>query len=71
MTKNMGQLDRIIRGFVIAPLLVVVGIVVGVSSVLGLISLVLAAVMLATATVGFCPLYVPLHLHTNGHPRSA
>lgn len=71
MTKNMGQLDRMIRGFVIAPLLVVVGIVVGVSSVLGLISLVLAAVLLATATVGFCPLYVPLHLHTNGHQRSA
>jgi len=32
-----------------------------------LVASVLAVVMLGTAAVGFCPLYVPLRVHTNGH----
>lgn len=69
MTVNMGNLDRWLRGIVVAPLLAVFAFVVGLGLVLGVIALVLAVVMAATATVGFCPLYVPLHLRTNRqHP---
>ena len=55
--KNMGTADRILRAAVVAVALVVVAIVVGVSSAVGIIALVVAAVMVLTAAVGFCPLY--------------
>jgi hypothetical protein len=32
---------------------------------------VLAVVMLATAAVGFCPLYLPFHLHTDRSHETA
>ncbi len=64
MHRNMGTADRWIRAVVVAPVLAVLGIVVGAGSVLGIILFVLAAVMVATALVGWCPLYVPLHLDT-------
>lgn len=70
MKHNMGSIDRWIRGVVIAPLLVVLGIVVGASSALGIVLFVVAAVMVATAAVGYCPLYAPLHLDTC-HRRTA
>ena len=67
MTKNMGTLDRWVRGLVMAPALVVLALVVGTATVLGVVLLVLAAVMLGTAVVGFCPLYVLLHLDSHAH----
>ena len=67
VTKNMGTVDRWVRGIVVAPLLVVLGFVVGAGSVLGAVMFVLAAVMVATALVGFCPLYKPIHLDTHRH----
>ena len=66
MTKNMNILDRVLRAFVLAPLLVIAALVVGAGTILGVVLLVLAAVMLATAAVGFCPLYSLLHLNTRG-----
>jgi heme/copper-type cytochrome/quinol oxidase subunit 4 len=65
MKKNMGDMDRKIRGFVVAPILLVVALVVGLGSVGGVIAVVLAAVMAGTAAVGTCPLYLPFHLSTN------
>ncbi len=65
MKQNLGTGDRIIRGVVVAPLLVVIAYLVGFGSVVGIIAMVLAVVMLGTAAIGFCPLYVPLHIHTN------
>ena len=66
MTKNMNILDRALRAFVVAPLLVIAALFVGAGTILGVVLLMLAAVMLATAAVGFCPLYTLFHLNTRG-----
>ena len=70
MSQNMGHTDRMVRGLLAAPVLVIAAFWVGVGTVVGVIAMVLAVVMVATALVGFCPLYVPFHLHTNGHHRT-
>ena len=67
MTKNLGTLDRWVRGLVMAPAFVVLALAVGTVTVLGVVLLVLAAVMLGTAVVGFCPLYVPFHIDSHRH----
>jgi hypothetical protein len=64
MSVNMGSIDRVLRSFVVAPVAIVVAIVVGAGSVAGIVLLVLAAVMLATSAVGFCPLYRLVGLDT-------
>jgi hypothetical protein len=65
MKRNMGTLDRRIRAFVVAPILIALALAVfGAGSVAGVIALVLAAVMLATSARGSCPLYLPLGLST-------
>ena len=66
MTKNMSTLDRRLRTFVAAPLLIVIALLVGAGSLAGIVLLALAAVMLATSSVSFCPLYALLHLNTRG-----
>ena len=70
MKKNLGTTDRWLRALVAAPVLVVLALVVGASSVLGIVALVLAAVMVATAVVGVCPLYVPMHFDTQRKARA-
>jgi hypothetical protein len=62
MFRNMSTLDRGLRSFVIAPAAIVAAFVVGAGSVGGIVLFVLAAVMLATSAVGFCPLYRLLRL---------
>ena len=57
MTKNMTNLDRRLRAFLAAPIAVAVGILVGPASVGSIVLYTIAAVMLATSTVGYCPLY--------------
>ena len=64
MIKNMGSLDRKIRSFVVAPVLVIVGLLVGPAGWLAVVLYALAGVMLATAAVGTCPLYMPFGLRT-------
>jgi hypothetical protein len=64
MNINMGSIDRMLRAFVVAPAALVVAIVVGVGSVAGIVLLAVAAIMLATAAVGFCPLYRLLRINT-------
>jgi len=56
MSSNVSGIDRIIR-VVIAIAAAVGAFVVGATSILGIILLVVAAIMLITAAVGFCPLY--------------
>ena len=56
MKPNESQIDRVIR-VGIAVVAVVVAIIVGPASVVGIVLFVVAAVMLVTAAVGFCPLY--------------
>lgn len=67
MNKNMGLADRAIR-ILIAVLLAVLifaGQIVGVTAiVLGIV----AAVLLLTGAIGFCPLYVPLKRSTLRKP---
>lgn len=59
MTTNESTIDRIIRAVaaVAAVVAIVVAVVAGPGSVLGIVLLVVAAVLLVTAAVGFCPLY--------------
>jgi hypothetical protein len=63
MQPNMGAADRIIRVILALGMIAVyfLGVVPG---WLGLILLVLALVFLATAIVGYCPLYWPFGLST-------
>ena len=64
--QNEGALDRGIR--------LVLGIVVGVavftvlSGAWQIIAGIVAAILLVTAAVGFCPLYALLHLNTRHAP---
>jgi hypothetical protein len=64
MIPNMGSTDRKIRAFVIAPVLIILAIVFHSVAWLMIVLLVLAAVMLATAAVKTCPLYMPFKIST-------
>lgn len=69
MKLNMGRADRSIRTFIIAPALVVAGIVMGPLGALSLIFYALAVIMVATSAVGTCPLYLPFGFRTLGRDR--
>ena len=66
MSRNMNTIDRALRAFLVAPAAIVVAFVVGAGSIAGIVLFALAAIMLATSAVGFCPLYKLLHLNTRG-----
>jgi hypothetical protein len=66
MARNMSNLDRGLRSFVVAPIAIVVAVLIGAGSIGGIVLLALAAIMLATSAVGFCPLYTLFHLNTRG-----
>ncbi len=59
----MGGNDRKIR-IGVAVVLAVLAYFVGFGSTLGIIALVVAAVMLVTSAVGFCPLYTLFGINT-------
>jgi hypothetical protein len=61
MTNNMSSLDRGLRAFVVAPVALVLAFIVGPGSIAGIVLFALAAILLATAGVGFCPLYRLFH----------
>lgn len=62
MIRNMGNPDRLLRTVVVAPVLVIAGLLVG--GALGIVLFVLAAVMVLTSAMGFCPLYPLVGLNT-------
>jgi Inner membrane protein YgaP-like, transmembrane domain len=66
MSRNMNTTDRALRAFLVAPAAIVVAFVVGAGPIAGILLFALAAIMLATSAVGFCPLYKLLHLNTRG-----
>ena len=66
MSRNMNTTDRALRAFLVAPAAIVLAFVVGAGSIGGIVLFALAAIMLATSAVGFCPLYKLLHLDTRG-----
>jgi len=61
---NIGSADRKLRAFVVAPVLVVAGLLVGPAGWLAIVLYALAGVMLATSAVSFCPLYALLGLRS-------
>jgi Protein of unknown function (DUF2892) len=66
MSRNMSNLDRGLRSFLIAPVAIILAVVVGAGSIGGILLFLIAAIMLGTSAVGFCPLYTLLHLDTRG-----
>jgi len=64
MIRNMGKLDRALRAFVIAPAAIVVALLLGAGTVVGIALFVVAGIMLASATTAFCPAYVLLGIST-------
>ena len=64
MRANMGTADRLIRSIVVAPALIVVAVVVGPVSLLSILLYALAAIMLLTSAVAYCPLYAPVKMST-------
>jgi hypothetical protein len=66
MTKNLGRIDRTVRGLV-ALVALVVAVAVGLGTVTGVILALLAVVMAVTAVAGFCPLYRLLGLSSERH----
>jgi len=71
MKRNMGTIDRLVRGFVVAPAAIVWAATVGWSGVWAVAALAAAGVMLLTALIGFCPLYAMLGIDTTGRRRTA
>jgi len=67
MFRNMSTLDRALRSFLVAPAAIVSAFVVGAGSAGGIVLFALAVVMLATSSVGFCPLYRLLHIDSRRH----
>lgn len=63
MTKNIGYTDRVLRliGAAILLILFFTGILTG---TLGIISVLIAAMLLVTGFVSWCPAYLPFKLTT-------
>lgn len=61
---NMGMTDRRLRAILVAPALIIIGVLVGPTGWLSVVLYLLAVVMLATSAKGFCPLYAPFGLST-------
>lgn len=74
MTPNMGFADRSLRAIVVAPAAIVVALLLGAGTLVGIVLFVVAGIMLATGATGFCPTYTlvgistrPRGLHRVGH----
>lgn len=63
MKPNIGQTDRIIR-FVVGIVLLLVGLFAGVAGALQVILVLLGAILLVTAAIRVCPLYMPFKINT-------
>ncbi len=64
MKPNIGNTDRIIRA-VVGAILLIIGFAVPMTSVaLQVIIVLLGAILLVTAALRFCPLYLPFKFNT-------
>lgn len=64
MKVNMHNIDRLIRAIV--ALAIILAYMTGaLAGSMSLVLLIVAVVLLATAIIGFCPLYTLLHIRTN------
>lgn len=64
--KNVGSIDRVIRGSIGAIALVLAFTVLGVmeGTIGGIVTAVIGVIMLGTAALGMCPLYIPFKMST-------
>jgi hypothetical protein len=62
MKRNMGEIDRIVRG-IVGIILVVFGIIY-LGFWWGILLLIVGLILLITAIVGVCPLYIPFKFST-------
>ena len=67
LIKNMGNLDRALRAFVVAPAAIVAAFAFGASSVGGIVLFTVAGIALVTSAAGRCPNYVLFGIDTRGH----
>jgi len=63
MKKNMGNLDRVLR-LLGAGVLIALYFLNVITGTLAVVSLVIAAVLILTSFISFCPLYVPFKINT-------
>ena len=63
MKKNMGNLDRSLR-LIGAAVLILLYFLNVISGTLGIVSLVIAAMLIITSFISFCPLYLPFKIST-------
>jgi len=63
MKKNMGTVDRVIRSL-IAIVIAILYFTHAISGTLAIVLLILAAVLLFTSIISFCPLYLPFGIST-------
>lgn len=71
MQTNMGTLDRVVRGVLVAPVALIVASVVGIGTLGGIVLAIVAVIMGVTALVGFCPLYRLIGLSTDRRTASS
>jgi hypothetical protein len=66
MCKNVGMMDRTARGLIGVTALILAFTVFHVTQaeIPGVIAAVVGVVMLLTAAIGMCPLYVPMKIST-------
>lgn len=66
MCKNVGMMDRTARGLIGVTALILAFTVFHVTKaeIPGVIAAVVGVVMLLTAAIGMCPLYVPMKIST-------
>jgi DUF2892 family protein len=65
MSKNMGLVDRGIRLLLVTPAAIVLAFVIGAGTVGGIVLFVVAGIMLATSSTGYCPTYILLGISTD------
>jgi len=64
MKKNVGSIDKIVR-WVVSLLLLGLYFTDVVTGTLGIIFVIVAAVLIITTFISFCPLYLPFGIRTN------
>ena len=70
MTTNMSPIDRMLRGFLVMPIALVLAWIIGFTTVAGIVLTVFAVILGVTALAGFCPTYALFGFSTNRKPAS-
>ena len=68
--ENLANVERLIRGLVVAPAAFIAAALIGPSSIVGIVLLVVAAAMLVTALASSCPIWALLGINTRSRSAS-